>query len=51
MAKRKMIMDRIVSRGFDIQKTGKCYFWFITNLDEIGLLRLERKFLEKTLDK
>ena len=46
MAYRKMILDRMVNRGFDIQKTGKCYFWYLQQTVST-LLKIERTFLKK----
>ena len=46
MAYKKMIVDRLVNNGFDVEKTGKCYFWYL-KLTTGELLTIERKFLEK----
>jgi hypothetical protein len=46
MAYKKMILNRMVRKGFDIQKTGKCYFWYLEQTVST-LLKIERTFLKK----
>jgi len=46
MTYKKMILNRMARKGFDIQKTGKCYFWYLEQTVST-LLKIERTFLKK----